>query len=77
MKLSRSWISAIAGAAAVLVVSGCSTATASDESESARQAASFPELYTQTIAWGECGDDFDLSDALAARLADTGASADT
>ncbi|CAM2930536.1 alpha/beta hydrolase [Prescottella defluvii] len=72
---AKMWSSVFAAAAVALVVSGCSTAP--DESESARQAAAFPEIYAQTIEWSACGDDFGLGDARAERLAARGAPVDT
>lgn len=59
-------------ALAAPVLSGC--AAAADDSESARQQEAFPGVYSQTIDWGECGDDFDLEADQADRLEELGGS---
>lgn len=66
--------SAIAAMAALtLLLTGC---TAFGNSESARQAVAFPEIYDQKIAWGECNDEFAISESVLIRLAELGTSVD-
>ncbi|MGV8882775.1 MAG: alpha/beta hydrolase [Rhodoglobus sp.] len=72
---ARSVASVIAaGVTMALAMTGC---TAQDSSESASQAAAFPEVYSQSINWGECDDSFDLSDSLADALGSHGVPVDT
>lgn len=54
---------------AVLIVSGCTQAQVPTDSASAIQAESFPGVYAQTIAWGEC--DFSQIDEKAAKRLET------
>ena len=55
-----------AGVALVLAMTGCVN---QEPSASASQAAAFPEVYSQSINWGACDANFDMTDSLAAALA--------
>lgn len=82
----RSRAALAAGAAALaLLLSGCAGPgelvrdpgpTELEGTESARQAAAFPEVYTQSIDWGGCGPEHSLTDERAERLERDGASPD-
>ncbi|MGZ0711106.1 alpha/beta hydrolase (plasmid) [Coraliomargarita sp. W4R53] len=67
----------VIAALAVLTVAiaGC-TDSGEEGSESAKQAASFPDIYAQTIEWGECNDDYGMSDPLLAKLSELGEAVD-
>lgn len=72
----RSGPSAVAAlAVAALLLSGCAPAV--DDSASAVQAQSFPGVYAQTVEWGECGEDFWMTDGTRERLAEAGAPVET
>lgn len=58
-----------------LLFSGCAQVTGS--SASTTQAKAFPDVYAQTISWGECDDEFSLSDDMAERLTSRGVATDT
>lgn len=66
---------AAALAAAALLLTACSAAP--DDSESGVQAESFPAVYAQTIDWGECGEDFGLTEERVERLEAKNVSVDT
>ncbi|GAB2563134.1 alpha/beta hydrolase [Leucobacter ruminantium] len=67
-------LGAVAVLAAAALLSGC--AATADDSESARQAEMFPGVYAQTIEWGECDEEFGLSEELEARIIELGVAAD-
>lgn len=54
-----------AGVALVLAMTGCVN---QETSASASQAAAFPDVYSQSINWGACDENFDMTDSLAEAL---------
>lgn len=60
-------------AAGALLLSGCAATPARADSESARQAESFPGVYAQTIEWEPCDDGYGLENEQVAKLESRGA----
>jgi len=75
---SPRFLGAAALLSAAVLLSGCAAAGAGGQAggESAKQAKAFPEVFAQTITWGECGDDFGLSDELVGKILEKGAPQD-
>lgn len=70
----------VALAAMMLLLSGCAAAGPGDPdvvvSESARQAAAFPEIYAQEVSWHPCGSDQETADRIQSSLRDAGGRVD-
>ena len=57
---------------AALVLSGCAVSTQASDTQSAAQAAAFPGVYAQDVAWEACGPEFGFREDFAALVADAG-----